>query len=119
MSDTTTTIDDFKKRIKKLVEDRDWQRYHSPKNMSMMIATEAAELMEIFRWAETQESFELCKEKKEAIEQELADIAFGVFNFCMRMNIDLSQAFERKMQLNEERYPIEKCKGMSKKYNEL
>lgn len=118
MSDTTTTIHDLKVRTKKLVEDRDWQRYHSPKNMSMLIATEAAELMEIFRWAETQESFELCQEK-EAVQQELADIAFGLFNFCMRMDIDLSQAFERKMILNEQRYPIEKCKGIAKKYNEL
>lgn len=119
MSDITTTIHDLKMRTKKLVEDRNWQQYHSPKNMSMLIATEAAELMEIFRWAETQESFELCQTKKEAVEQELADIAFGLFNFCMRMDIDLSQAFERKMVVNEQRYPIEKCKGLSKKYSEL
>jgi dCTP diphosphatase len=119
MSDATTTINDLKTRIKKIVEDRDWQQFHTPKNMSMHIAIEAAELMEIFAWADQQQSFELCETKRDAIEQELADIAFGVFNFCSRMNIDLATAFERKMILNEKKYPIEKCKGTSKKYNEL
>jgi NTP pyrophosphatase (non-canonical NTP hydrolase) len=119
MHDNTATIDDLKKVIKKFVDEREWQQYHSPKNLSMQIAAEAAELMELFLWIDSKESFDEIKKNKEAIEQEIADIAHGIICFCIQANIDLSSAIENKMALNAKKYPIEKAKGRRVKYTRL
>lgn len=119
MQDTTTTISDLKRTIKKFIEEREWQRYHSPKNLSMQIAAEAAELMELLLWVESKESFEEVTKNKEAIEHEIADIAHGIICFCIQTNIDLSSAIEKKMALNAQKYPIEKAKGKRVKYTHL
>jgi dCTP diphosphatase len=119
MNDTTTTIHELKTKIKSFIEERDWQQFHSPKNMSMNIATEAAELMELFLWVDCNQSKDEFEKKQTDIEQEIADVAIAVFNFCARMNIDLTQAIEEKMKLNGQRYPVEKAKGNTKKYTEL
>ncbi len=119
MHDSTTTIDDLKKIIKKFVEEREWQQYHSPKNLSMQIAAESAELMELLLWVDSKESFDEIKKNKEAIEQEIADIAHGIICFCIQTNIDLAAAIEKKMALNAQKYPIEKAKGKRVKYTHL
>lgn len=119
MNDSITTLETLKKQLKKFVEERDWQQFHSPKNMSMLIAIEASELMEHFLWTDTQNSYKIFEQKREEIEHEIADVAKGILMFCQENNIDLVQAIEKKMQLDAAKYPIQKAKGSSKKYTEL
>lgn len=119
MNDTVTTIETLKKQLQKFIDERDWNQFHSPKNMSMGIAVEAAELMELFLWVDTQKSFDVIQEKREQVEHEIADIAIFVLMFCSENKIDLAQAIEKKMKLNAEKYPVEKSKGKSTKYTEL
>lgn len=117
--DKTTTIESLKDLVRKFVEERDWQQYHTPKNLSMNIAGEAAELMEFFTWTDNEGSKRVLEEYRQDVEHEVADIAFALINFCMRNNIDLSQAIKTKMILNEQKYPVEKCKGKATKYHKL
>jgi dCTP diphosphatase len=120
MNDSKTTIADLKQIIKKYADDRDWGQFHTPKNLSMNIAAEAAELMELFLWVEsTDTQNELVEKNRTAVEDEVADIASGLINFCVRNNVDLCTAIENKMEKNAVKYPIEKCKGIAKKYTEL
>jgi len=117
--DSSTTIQSLKDFIKKFMEERDWGQFHSPKNLSMQISVEASELMELFLWVDTNKSGEILEKKREAVEQEVADIAICLINFCIRTDIDLSEVIKDKMILNGEKYPVEKAKGKSNKYNEL
>jgi len=119
MTDTTTTINDIKTKIKTFVEARDWNQFHDPKNVSMLIATEAAELLEIFRWVESSQADKLAEEKRLEVEHEAADVLFGVLLLCNRCNIDISKALEEKMKVNAKRYPAEKIKGKALKYTEI
>ena len=119
MTDKETPIQKLKEKINQFVSERDWGKFHSPKNLSMSIAIEAAELMEKFQWVEGVESKELTGKEKQAIEEELADIAVYILNFCSLYNIDLSSAIERKLKINSKKYPIERAKGNSKKYTEF
>ncbi len=119
MQDNTTTLETLKIQLKKFVDERDWNQFHSPKNMSMGIAIEAAELMEHFLWSDAAQSFEVLEKKRQEIEHEVADIAVFVLMFCAENNIDLSTAIEQKMALNAEKYSVEKSKGKSTKYTEL
>jgi NTP pyrophosphatase (non-canonical NTP hydrolase) len=119
MSDSTTTIESLKNKVKKFTEDREWQQFHSPKNLSMAIASEAAELMDFFLWCENNASYEELEKRRQDVEDEVADIATLVLVFCVRHNIDLSKAFEHKQIERARKYPIEKCKGRWTKYTEL
>jgi len=119
MNDNTITIQDLKYKAKQFVDARDWRQFHSPKNISMDIAGEAAELMEFFKWVEGKESYNVLEAKRADVENEVADIAFSLLNFCEQYNIDLSQAFEKKLKITAKNYPIEKAKGCNKKYTEL
>jgi dCTP diphosphatase len=118
-SDNKTTVAELKNLVHAFTTERDWLQFHSPKNMSMMIAAEAAELMEIFMWIDTDKSVEELEKKRTHVEQEVADIAVGILMLCAERNIDLSKAIEAKMALNAKKYPVEKAKGNSKKYTEL
>ncbi|MDD5173481.1 MAG: nucleotide pyrophosphohydrolase [Candidatus Omnitrophica bacterium] len=116
--DDLTTIDHLKKKLAKFVKDRDWAQYHSPKNLSMSIAIEAAELMEVFQWANIEESHKILKNKKklEDIKDELADIAMFVMEFCNMFDIDLSSAVLKKLKKNAKKYPTQLVKGKTHKY---
>jgi dCTP diphosphatase len=119
MNDNATTINDLKLMVKKYSEERDWQQYYSPKNVSMQICTEAAELLELFLWVDSKESFAELEKNKEAVAHEIADITYGLINFCNTANIDLASAFEKKLLLNAQKYPIEKAKGNRLKYTQF
>ena len=119
MSDKTTSIQNLKDLVSKFVNDRDWEQFHSPKNLSMSIAIESAELMEKFQWIEAADSKELTKKNRQEIEEEIADIATYILNFCALYNIDLSSSIQRKLKINSKKYPVYKSKGISKKYTEL
>ncbi len=119
MSDITTTIETLKKDVKKFVEDREWQQFHSPKNLSMAIVSEATELMDLFLWCESSASYEELEKRRQEAEDEVADIAVLVLAFCVRHNIDLSRAIAHKRIEATRKYPVEKCRGKSTKYTEL
>lgn len=111
MKDTKTTIQQLKEKMEVFVNERDWKQFHTPKNISMSIAIEAAELMEIFQWCTQEESYEIVKREKKEVMDEVGDIFAYLLSFCTVNDIDLSEAFENKLRLSAEKYPIEKAKG--------
>lgn len=119
MLDETTTIESVKQRIRAFGDARDWGQYHTPKNLSMGLAGEAAEFLELFLWVDSQASKMVLDTKRKEAEHELADIALYLFQICSRYNIDLSKAIDEKMQINAEKYPIDKAKGRWEKYTKL
>ena len=119
MTDQTTTVEQLKEKIRTFTDARDWGQFHTPKNLSMALAAEGAELMELFMWVESNLSKEELEKKREDVEHEVADIAAYLFIFCSRYNIDLTAAFDRKMRINALKYPVEKSKGISTKYSDL
>ncbi len=100
-SDSTTTIQQLKDFVDIFVKDRNWQRHHSPKNLAMNIAIEAAELMEHFQWERDGEA------DMEAVADELADVIFNCLNFASVTNIDIAEAFISKYNKLGKKYPIE------------
>ena len=108
--------------LKQLIEfrrERDWEQFHNPKDIAISLSIEAAELLEWFQWrdkAEIQQMLET--DKREALEDEIADVAVYFSYLCHDLNIDLEQAIKRKMDKNAAKYPVEKVKGRADKYNE-
>jgi NTP pyrophosphatase (non-canonical NTP hydrolase) len=99
--------------------DRDWDQFHTPKNLASAIAVESSELLEIFQWSRGKEWSDLDDPAVRArTEEELADILLYLIRFADKAGIDLQQAAEKKLELNAKKYPAEKFKGSDKKYNE-
>lgn len=112
-------IQEIIEKIKKFRDDRDWMRFHDPKNMAVSITIEAAELLEHFQWKTRDEVQAYIKENKEEISDEIADIAMYLFELADNMGLDLIQAMEKKLKKNESKYPVEKAKSRHTKYNKL
>ena len=121
LTDATTTLADLKKRVLSFARARDWEQFHSPKNLSMALAAEAAELMEHFLWSESEESRARAGQpaRRREIEAELADIVIYALEFANIAGIDLSAAIETKLAANAKKYPVSKARGRSDKYTEL
>ena len=113
MSDTTTTIAALREIVRQFVEERDWGQFHSPKNLTMSLAIEAAELMEHFQWITTEASRSIGDDpgKLDAIRDELADILCYVLAIANELSIDVDEAMRRKMVKNETKYPAQKFRG--------
>ncbi len=114
---------DLKKLKEKLVtfaKERDWEKFHNPKNLAMALTIEASELMEIFQWLDFEEASNICNNssKKIEIEDELADILVYIVRLAGVLGINLSEAVESKMKKNGEKYPAELVRGSAKKYFE-
>lgn len=92
--------------IKDFSEQRNWDKFHNPKNLSMALSVEASELLEIFQWLELEQADNLNKEQKEHAKQEIADIAVYLLRMCMKLDINLEDAIVEKMKLNEKKYPL-------------
>jgi dCTP diphosphatase len=104
--DQYISIADCKKRASTFVEERKWQKYHAPKNLSICISVEAGELLEWFTWLTPEESFEILKtDKADAIRDELADVFLSLLTFCNTTGIDLATVFEKKIKKIEATYP--------------
>ena len=99
--------------------ERDWGQFHDPRNLSAALAIEAAELQEIFLWAKDADLTSRVEARNIAIEQELADIAIVLSYLCNDLEIDINDAVRKKLEINRLKYPIEKARGSSKKYDEL
>ena len=113
MSDKQTTLNEIKELIDSFADERNWQQFHSPKNLSMSISIEAAELMEIFQWLSLEEAKKVMEsgEKRDDAIDEIADVIIYAFVFCIRNNIDISDAIRQKMKKNIQKYPKEKFLG--------
>ncbi|MFP6854578.1 MAG: nucleotide pyrophosphohydrolase, partial [Opitutales bacterium] len=100
---------------------RDWEQFHAPKNLAMALAAEVGELMEHFLWIDAEESRCLCDDrpKQEKVADEVADVLIYALRFADVAGIDPAQAVLAKLAHNEERYPVEKAKGSSAKYDQL
>lgn len=116
MHDEKTTVSELKMLMKKIVDERDWNQFHTPKNLSEKIMIEAAELLEIFNWCEGKDSFAILQKKRADVEQELADVIITALAFANACSIDMAKAVTEKMAIIAQRYPVEECKGKSDKY---
>ena len=113
MNDDSTTLSDMKKLVAKFVDERDWNRFHSPKNVAASICVEAAELLEHFQWLTPEKCDSLPPEKLREIGEECADVLAYLLSLANRLDIDLAEVFERKMKRNAEKYPAERFYGRS------
>ena len=110
-------IEDISKRLTKFAEDRDWGQYHSPKNLAISLAVEVGEILEIFQWLPENPPYDEAVYNKAS--EEIADILIYAIMFSHKMNIDMEKAVLRKIEVNDKKYPVDKAKGIAKKYNEL
>lgn len=121
LTDSSTTLADLKARVLAFVRERDWEQFHSPKNLSMALAAESGELMEHFLWSTAEESKAVAADaaKRGKIADELADVVIYALEFANITGLDLAAAIESKMAANAKKYPVEKARGRSDKYTEL
>lgn len=110
---------EFQSRAAAFRDARDWKQFHNPKDMSLSLVLEAAEVMEHFQWKNTKEMFEHVKAYKSDIADELADVAYWVALMANDLEIDLPKAYREKLKKNDAKYPVQKAKGNHAKYTEL
>lgn len=106
-------------KLEKFAVDRDWNQFHSPKNLSMALAVEAAELMQEFQWMTDEQSRNLSSEKKLKIKEEIADVFNYLVRISSKLQINIIAAANEKIIENDKKYPVEKAKGNAKKYTEF
>jgi NTP pyrophosphatase (non-canonical NTP hydrolase) len=111
----------IKKFQRKFAKARDWDQFHTPKNLSIALTVEAAELMEHFQWLTADEAKRIARNpaKAKAISEELADILYYLVRLSDVLGVDLEQAFWLKMRENEAKYPVKLARGNARKYTEL
>ena len=112
-------INELKQRLRDFAEARDWDQFHSPKNLSMALSAEVAEIVEHFQWLTEEQSKTLPKDKLAEVETELADTLIYLIRLADKLDIDLLKAAKNKIDINEQKYPVDKAKGNAKKYTEL
>jgi len=105
--------------IQKFCDEREWDQFHNPKDLSISLALEAAEVLEHFQWKNKDEMAKHSVDNKDAIAEELADVLYWVLLLSNKLDIDLVSSFQEKMKKNDEKYPVDKAKGSHKKYTEL
>jgi dCTP diphosphatase len=113
MSDAQTTVASLREAVRQFAAERLWEPFHSPKNLSMGVAVEAAELMEHFLWVDSETSRRVLedREKLQQVADEAADVACHLLNLCNALDIDLSRAILDKIAKNALKYPVEKYRG--------
>ncbi|HZY88663.1 MAG TPA: nucleotide pyrophosphohydrolase [Gemmataceae bacterium] len=113
MPDDSTPVSTLKEAVARFAAERDWEQFHSPKNLSMALAVEAAELMEHFLWVEGDASRAVAHDeaKRAQVADEIADVTCLVLALCNALGLDLSDALRDKMARNALKYPVEKVRG--------
>jgi NTP pyrophosphatase (non-canonical NTP hydrolase) len=112
-------FESLRKKIESFASDRDWDQFHSPKNLTMALSVEASELVEIFQWLTEAQSNDLNDEKILAVADEIADVQIYLIRLADKLGIDILEAVESKIAKNEGKYPADKVRGSSKKYSEF
>jgi len=113
------TLPELAAAVSAFGRERDWLRYHTPKNLAAALIVEAAELLEPFQWLTAEESADLPEAKREAVRQEMADVLIYLVSMANCLDIDLLNAAEDKLAINARKYPVEKARGNAAKYDEL
>jgi NTP pyrophosphatase (non-canonical NTP hydrolase) len=111
-------LEDLKTRLRHFADERDWDQFHAPKNLVMALSVEASELLEHFQWLNEQQSHELPPDKLQEVAYEMADIFIYLMRLSDKLDIDIIKAVEEKIVMNDRKYPADKVRGSSKKYNE-
>lgn len=112
-------LDALRAKLEQFAVDRDWNQFHSPKNLSMALAVEAAELMEEFQWLTEEQSKQLTPEKLAKVKEEIADVFNYLIRLSSKLDIDIIAAAHEKIAKNEIKYPVDKARGNARKYTEL
>jgi NTP pyrophosphatase (non-canonical NTP hydrolase) len=111
-------LQELKARIREFVAERDWDRFHNPKNLAMALSVEASELVELFQWLTEEESALRDPDRRRRAADELADVLWFLVRLADRLDIDLLEAAERKIAANAEKYPADRVRGQVRKYTE-
>ncbi|TNE92284.1 MAG: nucleotide pyrophosphohydrolase [Deltaproteobacteria bacterium] len=116
MSEPTLTA--LQARVKAFSEERDWARFHSPRNLAMALSVEAGELLELYLWCEDEGPQPLSDKRRAAVAGEAADVLMCLLNFCERADIDLAAALDAKLAVAAAKYPADRVRGRALKYDE-
>ena len=112
-------IEELQASLRAFATERDWEQFHSPKNLATALSVETAELLEHFQWLTDQQSRDLPEDKRAKISEEVADVLLYLLQLADKLKIDPLEAARRKLRINAEKYPVDRAKGTSKKYSEL
>ena len=115
---TTNHLEQLRQHLAEFAAVRDWDQFHSPKNLAMALIAEAAELVEHFQWLSQAQSYLLPPDKKQAVSHELADVFIYLIRIADKLDIDLITAAQAKIQINETRYPVDRVKGDARRAEE-
>ena len=110
------SIDNLSKEVDDFACERDWEQFHSPKNLAMALIVEAGELVEHFQWLNQQQSLDLDEKSRKAVAEEMADVLIYLVRMASRLDIDLLDAARKKIILNGKKYPVEQAAGRADKY---
>lgn len=116
---TRDTLHELRDALRAFAAERDWERFHTPKNLAMALAGEAGEVIEHFQWLDAAESAALPEPQRAEVALELADVLLYLVRLADVLDVDLADAARRKIALNAERYPVDKARGRSDKYDRL
>jgi NTP pyrophosphatase (non-canonical NTP hydrolase) len=105
--------------LREFAAERDWEQFHSPKNLAMALSVEAAELLENFQWLSEEQSTRLDSDQATKVRHEMADVLLYLIRLADKLDLDLGNAALEKMELNARKYPVEKSRGTSRKYTDL
>jgi NTP pyrophosphatase (non-canonical NTP hydrolase) len=109
-------LTDIRQALRHFAQERDWDQFHSPKNLAMALSVEASELLEHFQWLNEAQSSELDEETWSQVRDEIADVQVYLVRIADKLGIDILEAVEQKMEKNRQKYPADKVRGSSKKY---
>lgn len=115
MSEELTALRDA---LREFAEERDWDQFHSPKNLASALAVEAAELLEPFQWLNEEQSRNLTPAQHSAVQEEMADVLLYLIRLADKLDVDLVQSAQQKIEINARKYPVEASRGSSKKSTE-
>ncbi len=111
-------MDTLKEEIARFARERDWEQFHSPKNLAMALSVEAAELLEVFQWLPEKESYRLSEKQMRQVREEIGDVMNYLTALAAKFDLDPVQCAREKIEINKLKYPAERVRGSSKKYNE-
>jgi dCTP diphosphatase len=113
------SLEELRESLRQFASDRDWDQFHSPKNLAIALSVEAAELLEHFQWSSDADPVGLASDRQAKVREEIADVLLYLVRLADKLNIDILAAATEKLQVNAAKYPVEKARGSSKKYTEF
>jgi dCTP diphosphatase len=116
---SSTDLHSLTQRLREFAAARDWDQFHSPKNLTMALSVEVAEIVEHFQWLSEEQSNNLPQKTRDKVETELADTLLYLIRLADKLEVDLFSAAQGKIEVNEQRYPVDKARGNAKKYTDL